>query len=128
MPAGTTNLPSSRLPMIPLRISTAALRWIFVWVVLLSSVTSLIQASGVAGGSTRVDVVALASVEIAAIIAFATERFRGWAAVALLIVFAVAFVGSAVEGEFGARFIYFAASTIYLQGSERRFSQGQLLG
>jgi len=114
--------------MILLRISTAALRWIFVWVILLSSITSLIQASGVAGGSTRVDVVALASVEIAAIIAFATERFRGWAAVALLIVFAVAFVGSAVEGEFGARFIYFAASTIYLQGSERRFSQGQLLG
>ena len=128
MPAGTTNLPSPRSPMIPLRISTAAFRWVFVWAILLSSVTTLIEASGVTGETANGGIVVLASVEIVAIIAFATERFRGWAAVALIIVFAVAFVGSAIEGEFAARFIYFAASTIYLQGAERRFSQGQLLG
>lgn len=128
MPAGETNFSSSGSAMIPFRISKTALRWVFVWAILLSSLTTLIQASGVTGSPADGDIVVLASVEIAAIIAFATERFRGWAAVALLVVFAVAFVGSAVEGEFAVRFIYFAASTIYLQGVERRPVLGQMLG
>jgi hypothetical protein len=101
---------------------------VFVWVILLSSITTLIQASGLTGGPTQGDIIVLASVEIGAIIAFAFERSRAWAAVALLLVFAVAFVGSAVEGEFAVRFVYYAASTIFLQGVERRFTQGQLLG
>jgi hypothetical protein len=102
------------------------LRLIFVVVILLSSITSLIQATGATGLSPNGGVAVLASVEIAAIIALAIEPSRGWAAIVLLIVFAVAFVGSAFEREFAVRFIYFAASTIYLQGVEGRFSPGQL--
>ena len=128
MPVGATNRPSAGLPLIPLRISTPALRWVFVWTILLSSLATLIQASGIAGGSPDRDIAILASIEIAAVIAFTAERWRGWAAVVLLLVFATACIVSAVQGEFAARFIYFAASTIFLQGADRRASQGQLIG
>ena len=128
MPAGATNLPSARTQMIPIRISTTALRWIFVWTILLSSLTTLLAAAGLMGDPPNSPIMLLASVEIAAIAAFATERWRTLAAVILVMVFAVAFFGSAFEGEFAARFIYFAASTIYLQGVDRRIVVGQTLG
>jgi len=108
-------------------ISTAALRWTFIAVILLSSLTTLAQASGLTGGSGNGDVVILASIEIAAILAFVSGYWRAWAAVALVVIFAIAFVLSAIEGEFAARFIYFAASAIYLQGVADGPATGQTL-
>jgi hypothetical protein len=114
--------------MIPLRLSATALRWVFIWTILLSSFTTLIQALGMAGKGANLGLAALASVEIAAIAAFATERWRGWAALVLILVFATAFVASAVEGEFAGRFVYFAASAVFFQSVDRHKSQEQRFG
>ena len=105
--------------MIPLRVSLATLRWTFVATILLSSLITLIQASGSIGDAPNPAVMVLASVEIGAIIAFVSERWRGWSALILVLIFAIAFVGSAIGGEFALRFVYFGASAIYLQGGRR---------
>jgi hypothetical protein len=104
--------------MISPRLSLAALRWIFVGTILLSSIQTLVQASGLARPASPA-VAALASLEIVAIVAFTMKCWRRRAAVVLVLIFAVAFVGSAVHGEFAARFVYFAASAVYLKGSKR---------
>ena len=127
MPAGATNFPASESGADVLMISTAALRWAFVAVILLSSLTTLAQASGLTGGHGNGDAVILASIEIAAILAFVSEYWRPWATVALVMIFAIAFILSAIEGEFAARFIYFAISAIYLQGVADGPATGQTL-
>lgn len=128
MPAGTTNLSATESGSDVFMISTRALRWTFVAAILLSSLTTLAQASGLAGGHWNGHVIILASIEVAAILAFISEYWRRWAAVALVVIFAIAFVLSAIEGEFAARFFYFAASAIYLQGvADRRPATGQTL-
>jgi len=103
--------------MMPLRLSTAALRWTFIVTILASSAQTLIAANGRSSPSHAVD--ALAALEIAAILVFALGRSRHWAALILLLVFAFAFVASAVQGEFAARFVYFAASAVFLSRPDR---------
>jgi hypothetical protein len=97
--------------MIAARLSLNAFRWIFVATILASSAITLIQSIG-----DSLAVASLATVEIMAACAFATDQWRRVGALILVLVFAVALALSAVIGEFAVRFFYFAASAIYLQG------------
>jgi hypothetical protein len=96
------------------RVSESALRLAFLLFILASSVQTLIKAL------SNPPVVALATVEIAAAAALAVERSRRIAAVALVGVFAIAFVASALSGEFAPRFIFFAATALYLAGRDQQ--------
>ena len=104
----------------PFRLSTDAFRTTFVLAILLSTVVTLVEYSGALGGPPHWPVLALASVELTAIVAFAFERWRRLAAAVLFGVFIIAFVAAALQGEIAARFILFAASAIYLQGGARK--------
>ena len=104
----------------PFRMSTDLFRTTFVLAILLSTVVTLVEYGGALGGAPQLPILALASVELVAIIAFAFERWRRPAAAVLFFVFVIAFVAAALQGEIAARFILFAASAIYLQGSARK--------
>jgi len=104
----------------PIRMSTSSFRTSFILAILLSTLVTLVEYSGALGGAAHLPVLALASVELVAIVAFAFERWRRIAAAVLFFVFVIAFVAAALQGEIAARFILFAASAIYLQGSARK--------
>ena len=103
--------------------STRTFRWTFIWTTLLASsealVRSLIEASRTVD-ALSLGMALISTFEIAAIIAFAVERFRPMAVPFLLAIFAIALAWSTVvEGSLAARFIYFGASVIYLQRPSR---------
>jgi hypothetical protein len=92
----------------PLTLSTSALRWIFIAVILASSLQTLIAAEA--------PIAALATVEIVGVLAFASPRWRRAGAIILCVIFTIAFALSAASGEFASRFFLFAALAVYLAG------------
>ena len=117
MSASAQDLPASGLPIMPIRISMDALRTTYILTILLSTLLTLVPASGLTGDEPNYPLTALAAVETVAIIGFAFESWRLLAALILVLVFVIAFVASAIfGGEIAARFILFGACAIYLQG------------
>lgn len=123
MSQSASNFPPSGQPLMPTDISIRALRVTFVLTILLATVLTLVPASGLSGEAPNLPITLLASVELAAIIAFAFDRWRRAAALLLVLVFAAAFLMTALEGEIAARFIFFAASALYLQGTSGKVAR-----
>ena len=62
----------------------------------------------------------LALIEIVAALAFLIERVEGYAATALIAVFAIATVLSIASGEWPLRFFYYAATALFIAASAGR--------
>jgi hypothetical protein len=100
--------------MTSFRLSTTAFRVIFVGFIVIASLQTLASAAGFTGQAPKGLIVALASVEIAAALAFMMERWRMAATLVLVLVFATAMALSAIAGELALRFVYFASTALYL--------------
>jgi hypothetical protein len=103
-------LPASGPRLMPLVVPVFAFRWVFIGVILISSIQTLI------GAAADPHIAALAAAEIAGALAFATPRWRRAGTLLLCLVFAIAFALSAAAGEFAPRFFLFAATAVYLAG------------
>jgi hypothetical protein len=92
------------------------LRWSYCAFIAWSSLQTLLAAQ--AGlhiwASHATHALLLSSVELLAIAAFLVDRWALYAGVVLTVVFAIAAVLTVLEGQMPLRFLYFAATAIYL--------------
>ena len=95
-----------------------AFRWSFAAFILSSSASTFVQAR-IEGGHAAEFVQVLAGTEIVAALAFLVEPVEKIACALLLLIFGTAATLSFVHGEMPLRFVYFAATALYIVYAHR---------